>query len=154
MWIKINQFFIKELIKKYLVVFVEPTEKRNIYTRHFILIHLLLSHIKVRTSDFIIYIMTLINPNFSEKVFKLIGVYLIDFLFYKFPNYLIITYFLYEMCFNNFVLSPLFNKTLFVFAIYTIYKRFSNFIYNTESSIDFMVYNMYYKEKSIKYVNI
>ena len=79
---------------------------------------------------------------------------ILKFIFYKLFSYFIILFFLYELIFNNFVLSLVFNHCLFIYILYSIYKKASHFICNTNKDLNSMIFNMYYKSRSIKYVNI
>ena len=52
------------------------------------------------------------------------------------------------------VLNPNFYKYLFFYFIYHVYKKISIFISDTDIGLNYILFRMYYKEKSIMYVNI
>lgn len=70
------------------------------------------------------------------------------------PTIILIIYFIYEIKYNNYVLSTNFQKYLLFYFLYTIYKRFSIFYERSDKFICQMVYEMYYKQGSVMYVNI
>lgn len=80
--------------------------------------------------------------------------YYIRYSVYKLPLHFLIVFFIYEIIFNDFTLSITFNTYLFVFLLYSYWNKTSEFLYNTDSTINKKLFNMYYRAYSIKYVNL
>lgn len=152
-WVKINRFFITELIKGYIIFIVD--RKTPSFARRWGLIN----KVTLDTLRFVLVEITMdvvrnILPSlYTESGYQFLKKFY-NFLCYSFFSWFIIAFFFQQLWFNSFILTPIFNQTLLVYTIYTIYKRFCNFFKHTDPFVDEMLFNMYYKSYSIKYVNI
>ena len=62
--------------------------------------------------------------------------------------------FFYELIYNNGILSTVFNKLLFVYIFYKIYIRCCNIGDDKCAKLNTMIFEMYYRFYSLKYVNL
>jgi hypothetical protein len=72
----------------------------------------------------------------------------------KLPLIFILLYFFYELKYNQGILSSKFNSWFFMYILFTLYKRFTIYIAYSDYKINEMVFNMYYRDRSIKYANM
>src|SRR3978361_4682 len=146
--IKIHQFFIIQFIKRHLLLYKDRTKLEKLITpRTFINLHgwsFLLTNLACNLS---------LKVNLNMRVYHFI-VGLINYLLFSFPLHFIISFFIYLIFLNSFILSPTFNNLLYLFILYSFYKRISNYYHFTESYLNEMVYNMYYRTDTILYVNM
>jgi hypothetical protein len=153
LFIKLNKFFIKQLAKRYVFLFCNSQD----YISEKVLMNFLDKLTFNYFVHFYIYNYTNIIDNIINNKLKknlLLCQKLTEYFVYKFPFYFILVYFFYECYFNNFVLSITFNTYFYIFAIYSIYKRLSNFQVNRNYFVCSMLYDMYYCGSSILYFDI
>lgn len=91
--------------------------------------------------------------NKGEKPFSILSK-ICNFIITKTPTVLIILYFIYEIKYNNCILSIKFKSWLFMYILFKIYAKITTYINYSSSTINEMVFNMYYRDRSIKYVNM
>ncbi len=151
-WIKINQIFITEIIKRFIICIADPkNNQKQPYRRYNRLILFGLNN----TLRALVYYTSKLIIQLTKKDFvirPLVIVY--SLILYTLPTMFIILYFFYELWFNNYTLSITFNHALFIYTLYMIYKRIYYFIQRTEPFIDEMLFNMYYKARTIKYIGL
>ena len=153
---EIQEYLLNQIIKRYLYTFFGTPIGANFINS--IQEISLLNLIVFKLSDFIKKIASKTN---TEKYITNKGQqqYLIlfnicQFIAIKLPTILILIYFIYELIFNKGILSSKFNSWLFMYLLYGIYKRITNYVTYSDNTINEMVFNMYYRDRSIKYVNM
>jgi hypothetical protein len=145
----VHIYFRKELIKRHLVLFYNKKRDQVISSDYIYLLNIygFMNKIILMTASFSV------KYNIGNKNFQ----YFMKcwrYLLLSFPTHFIISFFFYELLFNNFILSSTFNHTLYLYIFYTFYKRISTYYSFTESFLNHMIYNMYYSTKTILYVNM
>lgn len=145
----IHKFFRKELKKRFLVLQI-TYNKINITPY-------LLQAIKQQCDT----LLTRVFIKYDFLLSKKIGDFLWklslsnnNFIFYKMPSIILILFFFYIIFFNDYVLTPSFYKYLLFYFFYYNYKNISIFIDETDYGINKILFNMYYRQRTIKYINI
>lgn len=144
----LHKFFIKQIVKRFLILQVNFNFDLSSYT---------LFTLERKINNTLSKVIDFIFHTYSEKVINFIWrtSYKINhFIFTILPTLALYIFFIYEILFNNFVITPNFYKYLLFYFLYYIYKNISIFIANTDIGLNYILYRMYYKEKSIMYVNI
>ena len=159
-WYKLHSFFVKEIIKRFLFITAneDPNNKDINNSAAIKLLKIrektlwkLQSKVFHKIQDICGIFYKQIKD--ERKILK-IESWLSCKIVFSIPTYFIIGYFVYELFYNNYTLSTTYNKTLFIYGLYMIYVRISNFTYYTDSMLNVLIFNMYYRFWSIKYVNI
>lgn len=147
-FVKIHKFFVKHCIKRYLyLIFDESYQSISLY---FMMAAKTIYGISSIASFWdIIASKITFHENDYFNLRKLMHYILLDGI-----THFLLIFILYEIIFNNFTFSMYFNQYLYFYLFYIQWKRFSNFICNQDLYINGMVYNMYYRSYSIKYVNL
>lgn len=148
---KIHKFFTVELIKRYIFL-LAPNDNTSLLLKkkcYNVMLYM------IRNFLFDLYLknipsLKIISNNLLYDTYKKI----VMFILYWLPYAFLFIYFIYLLLFNNCILTATFNKLSFVIAIYTIYKNISEFFIYQNEDINLMLYNMYYRSYSVKYVNL
>lgn len=145
----IHKFFRKELKKRFLVLQI-TYNKINITPY-------LLQAIKQQCDTLLTRVFIKYDFLLSKKIGNFLWKLSLsnnNFIFYKMPSIILILFFFYIIFFNDYVLTPSFYKYLLFYFFYYNYKNISIFIDETDYGINKILFNMYYKQKTIKYINI
>ena len=144
----LHSFFIKQIIKRFLILQINSNLDLSSYS---------LFILERKMDKFLSKTINYCRCYCSEKTINImwkIGYKGNHFIVTIFPTIFLYLFFAYEIIFNELVITPNFYKYLFFYFIYHVYKRISLFISDTDWGLNLILYRMYYKEKSIKYVNI
>jgi hypothetical protein len=149
--LNVHKVFIKELKKKYLFLFASSTDQDEVS----VLFHRFFSNISLNHLWRFITNITLDIDSSLNILGKRINITkIITYIFFDFFFHFMVLYILYIILMNHGILTPLFNKIAFSYALYSIYKRISNYVVAQDTYIQRMLFNMYYKDRAIKYVNM
>lgn len=155
---KFHLFFLKEIKKRYL--FLSSMSSLHIY----LLRQDIKSYSLDNVYDFIvkkalplfIYLTAPNSPISSKKGDFLWRQFhnILTYIFFKFYSHFMISYFFYELIYNEGILSTRFNKLLFVYILYKIYIRCCNIGKEQCLRLNPYIFDMYYRSYSLKYVNL
>ena len=147
----IHRFFIKQLLKRFLIL--TPFLHYKKFTNYGL--YAIENIIDSFWMKLVAYIAKHVNLIFEKELtMRRMFLSINKFLLFVFPTIFLFMFFLYDLNFNDYVLSKNFFKYLLFYVIFSIYKRLSIFLETQDSFINKMLYNIYYKKKSILYVNI
>lgn len=153
---EIQTYLINQIIKCYLYLFFGTSKGTKIITS---IQEISLSNLIVfPMTDFIKKIAEKTNTvkyiiNNGQKPYKTL-LKVCHVIVMQLPTIIICIYFFYELKFNSGILSSKFNSWFFMYLLYNIYKRITNYIIYSDHTINEMVFNMYYRDRSIKYANM
>lgn len=141
--------FRKELIKRHLVLFYNKKQDQVISSDYIYLLNIygFMNKIILVAASFSV------KYHIGNRIFQYFRKCW-RYLLLSFPTHFIISFFFYELLFNNFILSSTFNHALYLYIFYTFYKRISTYYSFTESFLNHMIYNMYYSTNTVLYVNM
>jgi hypothetical protein len=147
----IIQFFNKECKKGYLYFLYDGSQQS--YYLQLLIKDLTLENIyNIVIIDNIIRRLVSFFSFSDEAYFRMVNI--TDYVVFKLPTRVLIIWFIYELFFNQMILSTMFNKYLFYFIIYNTWHIISDFHWNNLFDINEMLVNIYNRSFSIKYVNI
>lgn len=144
----LQKFFIKQIIKRFLILQINYNINLSPYT---------IFVWERKLNNFMSKMIDILYHSYSEPVVNFIwkiSYRIVNFIIIILPHLFLYVFFIYELLFNNFIITPNFYKYLFFYFIYRAYKRSSAFIADTDIGLNYILFCMYYKEKSIMYVNI
>ena len=142
----LHKFFIKQITKRFLILQVNSNIDLSPYV--LFVLERKINNILSQIIDYLFNSQIVIN-----FIWKL-SYRSVNFIIMVMPTIILYLFFTYEMLFNNFVITPNFYRYLFFYFIYHTYKKTSLFIADTDLGLNHILFRMYYKEKSIRYVNI
>lgn len=155
--LKFRLFLLKEIKKRHLYesfhsVYKINADSKSIYDIHYTPIY---NRIKTKID---------LNYSFQTMIYKLRrylhninivikNLALTVFIIKLIPKLILISLFLYDCYFNNFVISKIYYYLPF-YIIYSMWVQMTEFLSSTDNIINNMIYERYYEEENVLYVNI
>lgn len=154
---RINTFFLKECTKGYLYYLYDGS-RQSYYLEDIIKINFtIFGLLNMNLDTKIIIPLTMFLEKklkySNEEDYQIFMKFLRDIFIYH-TGKLFALFFIYELIFNDLILSKTFMFCFFIYLIYNYFLRFSFFVAYTDYDINLRLFNMYYRARSIKYVNI
>ena len=69
------------------------------------------------------------------------------------PTFIIVLLVVYDIWYNNLIITKVFYYLIF-YSIYNIWKRYSDFLENYDDTLGEILFNLYYREDTVMYVNM
>lgn len=159
--IKIKKFLEIQYCKRYLYQYYKIRESEiDTGKKAKILIIIKILRNKMSYSNLIFkiehLILNLLNTNFLKninEIYLLKMLKLLMFFFRNLPIIILIGFFIYDCIFNSFKIQLILFYLPFFFT-FQLWKNITNFLKKTDDTYNSIIYEMYYKQDDVKYLNI